>query len=297
MRLLGALALRLVLTVLGSAVVLLPRRAELAFGRFLGRVVLASRLFKVQTAESNIELCFPQLDAEARRRLLQRNFEHYGILFFEYLHFFSPVPGHFARYAARISRLENKHLWEKAKSRGAGVLFFSAHLGFWEMSAARAGLESICPTVVTKVVKPPWVHERLSGCRESVGVSHAYHPGSMPAILRALRKGGAVAFMNDQYARPPMGLPVVFFNRRVETLSVVGALARRTGAPVLPVSVRRDANGINVTTIEPELDLSSAGDDAEKQTQLIASHVEGWVRRDPEQWLWMHRRFKNSLPA
>lgn len=297
MSLLASVPLWFLLTALGLFATAMPRRVELAVGRALGRFALRFRLFKVGTCEKNMAICFPEKTEAERAALLTRNFEHYGVLLFEYAHFFSPIPGHYARYAKSISRLENRGYWEAASKKGSGVLFFSAHMGFWEMSAARAGLEGIQPTVVTTVVQPPWLHAALSGGRSSAGVAHAYHPGSMPTILRALRKGGSVAFMNDQYARPPMGLPVVFFNRRVDTLAAVGPLARRTGAAVLPVCVRRDADGVNVVTIEPEFDLSPAGEDPVAQTQLIAAHVEGWVRRDPEQWLWLHRRFKNDVPA
>lgn len=283
------------LTAIGLAATLMPRSLELLLGSLFGRAVLALGLFKDKIVAQNLADCFPQKSSAERAALLRANYEHYGILFFEYAHFFSPVPGHYARYARRISRLAGREHWEKAAAKGKGVLFFSSHVGFWEMSAASAGLAGIHPTIVTTVLKPAWLNRVITGRRTSVGVAQAFHPGSMPTVLKALRRGGSVAFMNDQYAPPPMGLPVPFFGALVDTLSVVGPLARRTGAPVLPVSVHRDEDGVQVATIEPEFDLSSARGDAAKCTELIAARVETWVRRHPAQWLWIHRRFKRAV--
>lgn len=286
--------LRILLAVLGLGASFLPRPLELRLGRGLGRLALALGLFRPRIARENIARCLPRWSAGEREALLRANYEHYGVLFFEFLHFFSPIPGHFRRYAARVSRLENRELWERAQAGGKGVIFFSAHLGFWEMSAAAAGLSGLAPTIVTTVLKPGWLHRRITEARASAGVAQAFHPGSMPAVLRALRRGGSVAFMNDQYARPPMGLPVAFFGSRVDTLSVVGPLAKRTGARVLPVYSVRGEDGVVSVRIEPEMDL---GEDAEEATQRVAERVELWVRRHPEQWLWIHRRFKNATPA
>jgi KDO2-lipid IV(A) lauroyltransferase len=168
--------------------------------------------------------------------------------------------------------------------------------------AASGGLAGMPLTVVTTVLKPAWLDKQITKARLSTGVRAAYHPGSVPAVLRALRKGESVAFMNDQYARPPMGVRVRFFGVMVDTLAAVGPLAKRTGAAIVPASAYRDAQGVSHVVIEPELDLGESLDSPEKSTQALASKVESWVRARPEQWLWIHRRFKNvdwpsSAPA
>jgi len=270
----------------------LPRPLELWLGRKTGRLILTFRLFKSRIAEANIALGLPELSAPKRRALLEANFEHYGILLFEYMHFFSPLPGHFKRYSRRVSRLVNRGTWEQAAAKGKGVIIFSAHLGFWEMSAASAGLSGMEPTIVTSVLKPRWLHDQITACRAANAVTAAFHPGSLRGILKVLRLGGTVAFMNDQYAMPSMGLRVNFMGLNVDTLSIVGSLSRKMGAVVLPVRSVRGADGVTTATIEPELDLSAC-DDAQA-TQLVAGRVEEWVRGYPEQWLWIHRRFKHA---
>jgi KDO2-lipid IV(A) lauroyltransferase len=285
------------LSALGLAASALPRRWETALGRALGRLVFRARLFKRGVVEANLLRCFPRLPPESRLALARRNYEHYGVLLFEFMHFFSPIPGHWRRYVPTAARADGLDHWERARARGKGVIFFCSHLGSWEAGAAAVALAGVPATIVTTRLTPRWLHDKITSCRASVGMDAAFHPGSMGAVLRTLRRGGAVAFMNDQYALPPMGLPVVFFKTRVETLSVVGALARRTGAAVLPLLTFRDADGATVARIEPEFDLGPRPDDAAAATQRVASRVERWVRAHPEQWLWMHRRFKNLAGA
>lgn len=288
-------ALWALLSALGLAAAALPRRAELALGGLFGRAALALGLFKDRVAAENIRRALPELSAAARRDLLARNYEHMGRLFFEYLHFFAPLPGHYRRYAEANSRLDGLEHWEAARAKGKGALIVSLHLGWWEMQAASGGLAGMPLTVVTKALKPDWLHRLMTERRLSTGVRAALHPGSMPAIMRALRKGEAVAFMNDQYARPPMGLKVRFFGVEVDTLAAVGPLAKRTGAAILPATSYRDEHGVTRVTLSPELDLGADADDPVRATQALAAVVERAVRERPEQWLWLHRRFKNVV--
>ncbi len=281
------------LSALGLFATMLPRRVEVSLGRFLGRVVFRARLFKRGVVEANLARCFPRLDGASRLSLVRRNYEHYGVLLFEYMHFFSPIKSHWRRYVPTAARAEGLENWRKAHARGKGVIFFCSHLGSWEAGAAAIALNGVPATVVTTKLTPRWLHEKITASRASVGMDAAFHPGSMIAVIKTLRRGGTVAFMNDQYARPPMGMPVVFFKTRVDTLSVIGPLARRTGAAVLPLHTFRAPDGTTIGRIEPEFDLGEASDDARAATQRVASRVERWVRGNPEQWLWMHRRFKN----
>lgn len=286
--------LRGLLALVGLLVACLPRGLELALGAALGRLVLALGLFKHQVAAENIRRALPELSPAARAELLRRNYEHMGRLFFEYAHFFTPIPGHYRAYAAANSRLHGRENWERAAAKGKGVLIVSLHLGWWEMQAASGGLSGMPLTVVTKVLKPAWLHELMTARRLETGVRAAFHPGSMPGIMRALRKGEAVAFMNDQFARPPMGLRVRFFGAVVDTLSAVGPLAKRTGAAIVPATSYRDEAGVTRVFLGPELDLGADLDDPARATEAIAAVVERNVRQHPEQWLWLHRRFKNA---
>lgn len=284
----------LVLNSFGLVVSLLPRRLEVALGRGLGLILLkVSRRKKV--AFDNIRRCFPELKNSGWRELLEKNYAHYGILVFELLHFFSPIPGHYRRYAKRNSTLTGVENFKKAQEKGKGVIFVSSHLGNWELMVSAGALGGIPITMITKHLKPEWLHLAIERARLSTGVKGAYEPRTLPAIIRALRANEAVGFVMDQYAGPPIGIPVPFFGVKVGTLAAVGTLVERTGAVVLPVATRRGPDGMVQVQIESPMDLTGFEKDSEKITGYLAAKVENWVRANPEQWLWIHRRFKNVV--
>ncbi|MDE1976710.1 MAG: hypothetical protein KGL04_08095 [Elusimicrobia bacterium] len=284
-----------VLFACGLAVSLLPRRLELALGRALGRLAMHLAPSRRRVAEENMRRCLPELSPKGRARLLRENFEHYGVLALEILHMFSPISGHYRRYTARVARLEGFEHWKRAADRGKGVLFVSAHLANWEFAAGAAALKGIPITITTRYLKPKWLHRKMEATRLSTGVRALYQPRTLPGVLRALRANEAVTFVMDQYAPPPMGIWAVFFGAKVHTLAAVGSIAQRTGAAIITAKQRRTPDGIVHIVLEPEVDLGDAAGDPDKATQILVSRVEKWIREEPSQWLWVHRRFKNAV--
>jgi Kdo2-lipid IVA lauroyltransferase/acyltransferase len=285
-----ALALRLPLHGLGLLVAVFPRRVEVFLGRLGGRLALFVDLKHRRITRDNIRRCLPELGSPAREALLRENFEHYGVLTLELLHMFTPIPGHWRAYVQRTARLEGFENWKAANDKGNGALFCSAHLANWELMAAVGALAGIPITIVTRRLKPEWLHDWMEKTRLSTGVRALYQPRTMPGVLRGLRDGASVGFVMDQYMPPPMGKPLNFFGVRVDTLTAIAPLARRTNAPITPVTQRRGADGRIVVVIEPEFPLG-ADDDADNQR--LSDMVERWIRAEPAQWLWAHRRFKN----
>ena len=285
-----ALALRAPLHGLGLLVAALPRRVEIALGRFGGRVAMIVDSKHRRIAHDNIRRCLPELGPAGWDALLKENFEHYGVLVLELLHIFAPIDGHWRAYVQRTARLEGFENWKKANDKGNGALFCSAHLANWELMAAVGALAGIPITIVTRRLKPEWLHLWMEKTRLSVGVRALYQPRTMPGVLRGLRDGASVGFVMDQYMPPPMGKPLKFFGVRVDTLTAIAPLARRTLAPITPVSQRRGADGTVVVAIEPEFAL---GADDDGDNQRLSDLVEKWIRAEPAQWLWAHRRFKN----
>lgn len=282
------------LTAAALAATALPRGLEVPLGRWLGRLGLLLDRRRAAIARENIRRCLPELSASAQRRLLRENFEHYGLLVLELLHIFSPVPGHYRRYIRRTGRVEGLENWRTAVKKGKGVVFASAHMANWELMATAAAMEGIPDLLmITRHLKPEWLHRKIETARLSAGVRAAYQPRTLPAILKTLRRGGSVGFVIDQYAPPPMGMPARFFGVEVDTLAAVGPVVQRTGAAVIPVSAYRDGLLVRVV-FEPELPLP-AGAEAGPVTQVLAEKVESWIRARPAQWLWAHRRFKNVV--
>lgn len=285
-----AALLRIPVHGLGLFVACLPRSWEMAIGAALGRVALALDPKRPRIARENLERCLPELSPAQRKTILRENFEHYGRLVLEIAHMFTPVKNHFHGYARRVAVVEGYHHYERVHARGKGVLFCSAHLANWELAASIGALKDMPVMIVTRRLKPAWLHDWLEKTRLSVGVKAAYQPRTVPAVMKMLRDGGGVVFVLDQYMPPPMGEPLRFFGYLVDTLAAVVPLARRTGAAILPVRQIRENDGRVRIIIEPEIVLTE-NDTADNQR--LTDHVESWIRDLPAQWLWAHRRFKN----
>lgn len=286
-----------VLTALGTVATFVPRSWELTLGPALGRLGLLLDRKRRRIADENVRRCLPELDAAGRAELLRRNYEHYGVLFFELLHIYSPFPGHYRSYVRRTASLEGFEHWKRAHDKGKGVLFVSAHLANWELMAAAGAMGGVPLTIVTRRLKPAWVCAKMEEARRSVDYDCFYNDENPSRkILGALRKGRSVGFVVDQYAPPPTSVRVPFFGTPVDTLAAVGTFAERTGAAIIPVYQRREADGVVRVVIEPELDLGDARRDPVASTALLTAKAEDWIRGNPTQWLWVHRRFKNAAP-
>ena len=285
-----AFLLRFPLHGLGLLVAWLPRSWEVKAGRALGRLFLLVDPKRRRIALENMRNCLPERDARELSELLRRNYEHYGTLVLELAHMFTPIEGHYRDYVSRVATVEGFERWEALRDAAKGAICLSAHLANWELAAASGAIRGMPVTIVTRRLKPAWLHDWLEKVRLSAGVRCAYQPRTMPAVMKALRDGGVVVFVMDQYMPPPMGAPMRFFGVQVDTLAAIAPLARRTGAAILPVLQVRDPGGAVRIVIEPQVPL---GAEDRADNQRLAGIVEGWIRAVPAQWLWVHRRFKH----
>ena len=275
---------------MGLFVAALPRSWEMALGAFLGRTALHLGTRHARVARENLERCFPEKTKEERRLLLRENYEHYGRMVLELAHMFAPMPGHFRSYVQRNVAIEGYEHWEKARARGKGVLFLGSHIANWEFAASIGAIKDMPVTIVTRRLKPAWLHDWMEKVRLSVGVRAAYQPRTIPTVMKALRDNGGVVFVMDQYMSAPMGEPMRLFGVKVHTLAAIAPLARRTGATILPVLPKREPDGRVRIIIEPEIALT---EDDKADNQRLATRVEEWMRAVPGQALWAHRRFKD----
>lgn len=285
--------LRVILFCAGLGVTLLPRRLEVAVGRILGSFLFLVDWKRKRIGRENLARCLPELSPEKREEILRENYRHYGVLALELIHYFSPFPGHYPAYARRITVLDGYEHWKKAAAGGKGVMFISGHFANWELMVAIGGLHGIPLTLVTRHLKPEWLHLKIEAGRDSVGCRGVYQPRTLPTVLKALRRGEGVGFAMDQYMPPPMGSPAPFFGTMVDSLAAVGSLAARTGAAVVPATQKRTPDGKIRIILSPALDLKDVLDDPACANARLLSVIEGMIRDNPSQWLWIHRRFKN----
>ena len=285
--------LRVILFCAGLGVSLLPRRLEVAVGRVLGSFLFLVDWKRKRIGRDNMARCLPELSPEKREELLRENYRHYGVLALELIHYFSPFPGHYPAYARRITVLEGYEHWKKAAAGGKGVMFISGHFANWELMLAIGGFNGIPLLLVTRHLKPEWLHLKIEAGRDSVGCRGVYQPRTLPAVLKALRRGESVGFAMDQYMPPPMGSPAPFFGTMVDSLTAVGSLAARTGAAVVPATQKRMPDGTIRIILSPALDLKDVLDDPACANARLLGVIEDMIRDNPSQWLWIHRRFKN----
>jgi KDO2-lipid IV(A) lauroyltransferase len=280
--------------IIGWAIYLLPRSFQLGLGRFLGRV-LHGRRVRLAVVEQNIEIAYPAKTTEFKRDLTKRSYEGLGHLLVELLILFGP----FRRFILKQSELVGAENWRAAVKAGKGAIFVSSHVGNWEVMAATGAIfENINIMIVTKHLKPEWVHRAVENSRLRAGVRGTYEPRTLKDVLRHLGKNGAVGFVMDQYSGPPVGVRVPVFGVPVGTPAAVAALAKRTGAQVLPVVSYRDEHGKFRVEIRPALQWET--DDLPQReiavnTARFAAELEKDIYAHPEQWLWTHRRFKGDL--
>ncbi len=294
MNLLLSAVLRVVVTGLATLVTLLPRRAELAIGPRLGRLALRLDSKRRTIAFDNIRHCLPELGPEGWQKLLLENYEHYGVLALEILHIFSPIPGHYRRYVEKNAVVDNMEVFRRLDARDKGTIAITGHFANWEM-AGIAGLKGLNVLVTGKRVKPPWLNAKLVASRLSLNGRTASGKRILPEILRWIKSGNTGVFVMDQYLAPPAGVPVEFFGVKVDTQGAVGLAAARTGAPIFAVYSRRDEKGVIHAVFEEIVLTEEEQQDPVKATQALSRRIEAWLRRNPAQWLWAHRRFKNVV--
>jgi KDO2-lipid IV(A) lauroyltransferase len=278
---------------LAWAYALQPAWLRRAWGSALGGLLRATGM-RSKIVEQNLALAYPASERE-RARLLKAAYRHLGDLSLEILMLFGPM----RRYVRRSSRLEGAEHWRAAHARGKGVIFLASHVGNWEiMAATGAAYTEMDLMLVTKHLKPEWLHRAIERGRASCRVRATYEPRTLKDVLGHLKRGGTVGFVLDQYAGPPVGVRVPVFGVPVGTTTAVATLARRTGAVVLPVVNYRVPGGRAVVEIRPPLEWKPGEDpvrELAENTALYAERIERDIRAHPEQWLWIHRRFKGDL--
>jgi KDO2-lipid IV(A) lauroyltransferase len=190
-----------------------------------------------------------------------------------------------ARRAVRHVRLEGTEILDRELARGRGVIAVTGHLGNWELAGqaiARAGYPF---TSLARPVRNPHFRRWMTELRAPQRIVFAEQP--VRAMLEVLRRGEVVAMLADQDAREG-GVVVEFFGRPASTVRTPGLLSLRTGAPIVPFNIWRDGERHFVRFTEPV-----EGENVASITQAFTSRIESFVRERPEQWLWLHRRWKS----
>ena len=285
----------IVLKGIGHLYFILPRRLQFYGGAALGWILLKAG-FRKSIVEQNLRTAFPDQPPQTQMKLTRSSYEHLGHLIFEVMMIFGPMK----KFVEKRVSLQGAENLREAEKKGKGVIFLSSHVGNWEIMAATGVLLAKADLLlVTKRLKPVWLHEAIEKARKFYGVRATYEPRTLRDVLADLKKNKAVGFVLDQYAGPPIGVRVPLFGLPVGTSAAVAALAKRTGAVVLPVENYRRPDGDWDVIIYPPLEWKKSNLDMHSELALNTAHyvavLEKHILHHPDQWLWTHRRFKGDL--
>jgi KDO2-lipid IV(A) lauroyltransferase len=266
-------------------------RGVMVAGAMLGRLFHAVDGGHRRLAIDNLQAAFPPRTRSECAAVARRMFEHFGQLLMVLLKFSTLSPEEMLRHV----EFDGEERVRAAHAHGRGVLLFTGHFGFWEINALVHALVLQPMSVLARPLDNPMLHDLLERVRTSTGNGVIYRRGAIRRVLRALGSNQAVAVLIDQHMQSADAVYVDFFNRPASTTSALAALALKTGAPVIPVFALPLPGGRFRMVYEHPVDPPPADDpEALREfTQRCTDVLEMYVRRYPDLWLWMHRRWRD----
>ena len=282
-----------------SGLGLLPRSLAVAAGRGLGRLAYAFAGGLRRTGTRNLELAFPELGRDERARILRGSFLSLGRQLGEVSQFPRATPERLRKVVEYDS--EDVKLLDVAKERGRGVIFLTSHLGAWEILCFA---HSVFYNPISFLVRPidnPRIEEMVEGLRRRFGNQPIDKKAAARTAMRLLRQGGTLGVLADLNSQRHEGVFVPFFGHLACTTAGVATLALRTDATVIPVCAPWDDERQHfVFHGGPVIELVRTGDherDVEINTARFTAAIERQIRAYPDQWLWIHKRWKTRPPG
>lgn len=273
------------------AVAVLPFAVQIRVGALLGRILKRVQRRERRIAERNLEICFPELDEEAREQLLARHFRSLGLSIVEMaIAWYAP-----ASRIRRLVRVEGREHLDAALARGRGVILVTAHFTMLELGVAI--LESLHDQV-TCLYRPQrnaMMDALILRGRSRFSRSHVSRD-NVRALVRRLKANDAVLYLPDQTHLGNQSVMLPFFGEPALTNIATSKLARIGDAAVLTYFFRRepDDSGYTVHIGPPFEDLPST--DPEADAVRIFARLEDYIRVAPEQYLWVYKKFKRRPP-
>jgi len=270
---------------------LLPATPGLAIAAMAGRTAYFILPKYRRIAVENLTFAFGrELTPAGIRKIARRVFENLGKNAFELVHFPDLNKDNIDGKVA----IENRVYLDDALAKGRGVIVVSAHFGNWELMPAMLKMKGYVGAVVGRRIYFDRYDKFLNDLGRLHGVEIIYRDESVRKILKVLKANGIVGIVADQDVDSVEGIFVDFFGRSAYTPMGPAALAKASGAALMPAFMVRQ-NGRHALVFEEPIELVDTGrgeEDVRENTRRWSSVVESYVRRYPEQWVWMHRRWK-----
>ena len=240
----------------------------------------------------NLAMVFPEKSEAERKRILRGVFTSLGRQLAELCQF----PKYTAENIDEVVVYDGLENYERAYARGKGVLFLTAHFGAWELSAFAHSLHGHKVNIVMRPMDNEYLDRMLQGYRTMHGNKVVPKDDFVRGLLAAMKCGETVGILMDTNMTPPQGVFVDFFGIAACTASGLARIALRTDAAVVPgFTIWDEALGKYRLRFDPALELIRTGNleaDIVANTQMFTKVIEEYVRKYPDQWLWVHRRWK-----
>ena len=263
----------------------LPRPVAVGLGTLAYHVSARYR----HVADKNLKIAYgDSLTERQRQELIKRVFQSFTISLSEFLQ----APRLTPDQLRSLVKADSYAVVDAVLARGKGMILLAAHFGNWELLARRAALAGYNFAVVARQSHDPAFNEVTDKLRENGGYTVLPRGGSPKAILQRLRGNGIVAILPDQKSEDVF---VPFFGKPAGTVAGPAVLSLKTGAGIVPMFCPRQPNGTYKMVLYPEINTASTGDadaDIKRIMTDINAVIEEMVRLYPEQWLWLHDRWR-----
>lgn len=277
----------------------LPRPLAIAIGVAIARVgyLLTGELRR--TGTRNLEIAFPELSEADRERILRGSFENLGRLLGE----FSQIPRATPEKLRQLIEYDQAGLADlrEAEKNKRGVIFLTAHLGVWELLSFGWSALEYPLSFLARPLDNERIEEMIEHVRTRLGNRTIDKKNAARQALRVLRQGGYLGILADQNTQPFEGVFVPFFGKLACTTAGAATLALKTDAVVVPLcAVWNKKRKRYLFHFDPTVELVRTGDqskDIEVNTARCTAAIENMIRLYPDQWLWIHKRWKTRPPG
>ncbi|MBT8351550.1 MAG: hypothetical protein KJO26_10000 [Deltaproteobacteria bacterium] len=274
----------------------LPHKYILSLGKLLGRLIYFTDVPHRRIVRRNLKFVYPEWTPKRTKSTSLRVFQNIGMTFLE---------------ICQIACLPKDKLLSRTKIKGEkllldaikdnkGAILISAHLGNWEIVApflsANIGARA---SMVGRRLRINLINRMIEGLRTRFGATVIDKESGMPKMMRAIREGKILGIMLDQGTQSSMGVKVNFFSKAVTATVGPALLALRCKCPVVPIFGVRENDGSLKIIVKSPLKLKRTKDlkaDLKVNTQIMVNAIEKTVRAYPEQWFWVHKRWKKYYP-
>lgn len=290
-------------TRLGNAAVLwmarrwqrLPERLARRIGCALGAAMRTISPRHARIVMTNLRLAFGgEKTEEELTAIAKACYRHLGLCLVEFIR----LPGMSREEIVSLAELRGREYIDAGLREGRGVILLTGHVGNWEISGCRIAAEGYPINVIARAQRDTDITEYVRRTREALGMRVLHRSVAVRGSLRALRDNELLGVLMDQNAGDD-GVFVDFFGHLASTAPGAAAFALRTGAAVVPTFGQRKPDGRHVVELGEPVPLINTGDrerDIHENTARYTNIIEDWIRAHPEQWFWLHKRWKARPP-